>query len=69
MTVINEYGVADLQNYPTAGLNRPLGLQEVETSRIARQSIHELVKVVKVVKVVSHTHRSTLLPGDISVRG
>jgi hypothetical protein len=66
MTVINEYEGADLQNYPTAGLNRPLGLQEVEASRIARQSKQELVRVFK---VVSHTHRPTLPPGDISVGG
>jgi hypothetical protein len=65
MAVINEYGGAHLQNYPTAGLNRPLGLQEIEVTRIARQSALELVRVVK---VVSHTHRPTLPTGDISVR-
>jgi len=56
MTVINEYGGADLQNYPTADLKRLLGLQEVEASGIVKQSAQELVRVVK---VVSHTHRPT----------
>jgi len=36
-------------------LDRPLGLQEVETPRISRQSVHEGGKVVK------HKHRPTLL--------
>jgi len=63
MAVINEYGGADLQNYPTASLNRPLGLQEVEASRISRQSAQELVRIV------SHAHRPTLPTGEISVRG
>jgi hypothetical protein len=66
MTVINKNGGADLQNYPTAGLKRFLGLQKVETSRIARESAHELVRVVK---VVNHTHRPTLRTGDLYVRG
>ena len=32
--------------YPVAGLDRPLGLQEVGFSRIYRQSAHESAKVV-----------------------
>ena len=38
------------------GLERPLGLQEVEASRISRQSAHEGDKVV------SLTHRPPLTP-------
>jgi hypothetical protein len=66
MTFMKEYGRGDLQNCPTAGLKRPLGLQKFEASRIARQSAHEGIRVVK---VVSQMHRPTLPPEDISVRG
>jgi len=40
------------------GLDRPLGLQEVEAPRISRHSAHEGGKVV------SHMHWSPLPPGD-----
>jgi hypothetical protein len=46
-------------SYPTTGLDRPLGFQEVEASRISRQSAHEGGKVV------SATHRPPLPPGKI----
>jgi hypothetical protein len=39
------------------GLDRPLGLQEVEAPRVSRQSAHEGGKIV-----VSHTHRPLLPP-------
>jgi hypothetical protein len=39
------------KNNPITGIDRPLGLQEVETSRFFRQSAHEGGKVV------SLTHR------------
>jgi len=42
------------------GLDRPLGLQEVEASRISRQSVHEGGKVV------SHKHRPPPPPGRYS---
>jgi hypothetical protein len=48
-----------LYSYPITGLDRPLGLQEVEAPRISRQSAHEGGKAV------SPTHRPPLLPGDI----
>ena len=47
------------QRYPYTGLNRPLGLQEIETPRISKQSAHEDVKVV------SPKRRPSLHPGDI----
>jgi len=34
------------QTYPCIGLDRPLELQQVESSRISRQSVHEIGKVV-----------------------
>jgi hypothetical protein len=34
-------------SYPITGLDRPLGLQEVEAPRISRQSAHEGGKVVR----------------------
>jgi hypothetical protein len=40
------------------GLDRPLGLQELETPRISRQRAREGGKVV------SHMHWLPLLPGD-----
>jgi hypothetical protein len=48
-----------LQSYPITVLDRPLGLQEVEASRISRQSAHEGGKFV------SPTQRPHLPPGDI----
>jgi hypothetical protein len=52
---------------PYTCLDRPLGLQEVETLRISRQSVPEYGRDV------STTHRPPLHPGDIwvfiSVRG
>jgi hypothetical protein len=45
---------AFLPAYPCTGLERPLGLQEVEGPRISRQSAHASGKVV------SRTHRSPL---------
>jgi len=41
------------------GLDRPLGLQEVEAPKISRQSAH------KGGKAVSHTHWLPLPPGDL----
>jgi hypothetical protein len=34
------------KNYPNRGLDRPLGLQELEAPRISIQSVHEGGKVV-----------------------
>jgi hypothetical protein len=48
------------QSYPTAGLDRSLGLQEVEVSRITSQSVHEDGMVV------NPTHRPPLPAGDTS---
>jgi hypothetical protein len=48
-----------IKSYPIIDLDRPLGLQEVETPRISRQSVHEGGKVV------SRTHWVPLPPGDI----
>jgi hypothetical protein len=45
--------------YPITGLERPLGLQEVEATRISRQPAHEGGKVV------SPTHRPLLHPRHI----
>jgi hypothetical protein len=45
---------------PTTGLDKPLGLQEVQVPRISKQAAHEDGKVV------SHTHQLPLTPGDIS---
>jgi hypothetical protein len=47
------------KSYPNAGLDRPLGLQKVETPRISRQSAHEGGKVV------SSTYWPSLPPRDI----
>jgi len=47
------------QTYPSIGLDRPLELQQVESSRISRQSVHE------VGKVVSLTPRPPFHPGNI----
>jgi len=47
-------------SYPCTGLDRLLGLLEVETPRISRQSAHEGGKVV------SATHRPPL-PQEISL--
>jgi hypothetical protein len=47
--------------YCITGLDRPLGLQEVEAPRISRQSAHECGKVG------SSTHRPSLPPGDSPV--
>jgi hypothetical protein len=44
---------------PITGLDRPLGLQEVEARRISRHLAHEGGKVV------SPMHRLPLPPGDI----
>jgi hypothetical protein len=44
---------------PSRGVDRPLGLQEFESSRISRQSAHEDGKVV------SPTRRPPLAPADI----
>jgi hypothetical protein len=44
------------KSYPITGLDRPLGLQEVEAPRISRQSALEGGKVV------SPTHRPSLPP-------
>jgi hypothetical protein len=43
---------------PYAGLDRPLGLQEIEARRISRQSAHEGGKVV------NPTHRLPLPPRE-----
>ena len=48
------------KSYPITGLNRPLGLQEIQDPRISRQSAH------KVGNVVSPTHRPSLPSGKIS---
>jgi len=49
------------KSYPSTGLDRPWGFQEVESPRISRQSAY------KGSKVVSRTHRPRLppVPGDI----
>jgi hypothetical protein len=47
------------KTYPITGLERPLGIQEVEAHRIPRQSEH------KGGQVVSPTHGPPLPPGDI----
>jgi len=49
----------DAASYPITGLQRPLGLQEVETPSISVQSAHE------VDKVVSLKYRLLFPPGDI----
>jgi len=46
-------------NYPFTGLDRSLGILEVEAPRISRQSAHENGKVF------SPKHRPPLSPGDI----
>jgi hypothetical protein len=46
-------------NYPCTGMDRPLGCQEAEATRISGQSAQ------KGGKVVSPTHRPPLPPGDI----
>jgi len=46
------------KNYPITGLDRPLGLYEVETPRITRSSAREDGKIV------SRTHQPPLPPGD-----
>ena len=56
------------ESSPSAGLDRPLGLQNFEATRICRQSAHESGEVV------SATRRSPLRPQEIplvliSVRG
>ena len=48
-----------LDGYPITGLDRPLGLQDVEVPRISRQSAHEGARVV------STTYRPPLSPGNI----
>jgi hypothetical protein len=50
----NEVPHNPTKSYPITGLDRPLGLQEVEASRISRHSAHEGSKVV------SPTHRPPL---------
>jgi hypothetical protein len=49
------------QSYPITGLDKSVGLQEVEAHRISRQSAHEGGKVV------SPTHRPPLPPGRTPV--
>ena len=49
----------DAANYPFTGLERHLGIREVEAPRISVQSAHE------VDKVVSLTCRLLIPPGDI----
>jgi hypothetical protein len=46
------------KNYPITGLDRPLGLQEVEASKSSRQSAHDSGKVV------SPTYGPPLPPGN-----
>jgi len=46
-------------SHPITGLDRPQGLQEVEASRISRQSAYEGGKIV------SRKHRLSLPPGNI----
>jgi hypothetical protein len=46
------------KSYPTIGLDRPLGFQEVEPLRISGPSAHESGNVV------SPMHRPSLTPGD-----
>jgi hypothetical protein len=48
-----------IYSYPFTGMDRPLGLQDVQTLRISRQSAHEGGKVV------SPTHRPPLPSGKI----
>jgi hypothetical protein len=48
----------DSISYSITGQDRPTEIQEVETSRISRQSAHEGGKVV------SPTHRPSLPPGN-----
>ena len=50
----------NVTNYIITGLDRPLGLQEVETPKISRKLAYESDKVV------SPTHRPPLSPRDIS---
>ena len=49
---------SSVKTFPIIGLDRSLGLQEVETSRIFRRSAHEGVRVV------SLTHRPPLPPRE-----
>ena len=58
-------GVRSIETYTITVLDMPLGLQQVEASRISRQSAHEGGKVV------SPTPQPLFPPGDtlIYVRG
>jgi hypothetical protein len=39
--------IVKVKSYPITGLDRPLGLQEVEGPRISRQLAHDCCKVVR----------------------
>jgi len=55
------YVTVRVKSYPITGLDRSLGIQEVESSRISRQSALESVKVVSLFNGRLHPQEITLV--------
>jgi hypothetical protein len=56
------------KSYPITGVDRPLGLHEVEAPRIARKSVHEDGKVVMRYPWYSFLSETESTPGPQSSR-